>query len=92
MQLVGANIRRRRRIAARSGDARIVGRAVCRCAPALIPALRAATTAATWQEREQHLAAAYEHVAEMHNRLGLTEALALELEATGYAQYRDEAA
>lgn len=43
-----------------------------RCAPALEPHLQLALTASTWQEREQHLAPAYEHLAGMHNALGLT--------------------
>ncbi len=43
------------------------------CAPALTPHLRAAQLAADWQAREQHLCAAYEHLARMHNALDLTE-------------------
>ena len=42
------------------------------CAAELSPHLRAALAARTWQEREQHLVAAYRLVAGMHNRLGLT--------------------
>jgi hypothetical protein len=42
-------------------------------APALLPALRSALAAATWQEREAHLCAAYEIVAALHNGAGLTE-------------------
>ena len=45
------------------------------CAPALTPHLLAAQTAPTWQERQGHLIPAYETLARMHNRLGLTEAL-----------------
>ena len=43
------------------------------CAPDLAPALRAVQLAATWQARERHLVDAYEYVAGMHNRLGMTE-------------------
>ncbi|WIX89176.1 DUF4037 domain-containing protein [Amycolatopsis sp. DG1A-15b] len=39
------------------------------------PALTAALAATTWPEREDHLATAYTAVAELHNRLGLTEPL-----------------
>ncbi|MFF1608431.1 DUF4037 domain-containing protein [Amycolatopsis sp. NPDC058278] len=39
------------------------------------PALTAALAATTWPEREDHLAMAYTAVAELHNRLGLTEPL-----------------
>ncbi len=42
------------------------------CAPRLGPALAGALAANTWQERERHLCAAYETVAERHNALGLT--------------------
>jgi len=42
------------------------------CAEKLSPHLRAALAAATWREREGHLCAGYEAVAEMHNALGLT--------------------
>lgn len=45
------------------------------CAAELSPTLRAALAAATWQVRESHLARAYELVAAMHNRLGLTDPL-----------------
>jgi hypothetical protein len=45
------------------------------CAPALTDDLRRAQLAATWQERESHLCAAYEVVAAMHNRLAITEPL-----------------
>jgi Domain of unknown function (DUF4037) len=45
------------------------------CAAELSPSLRGALTAATWQERERFLVAAYESVAEMHNRLGITHPL-----------------
>ena len=45
------------------------------CAASLSPSLRAALAADTWQERERHLAVAYERVAVMHNALGLTDAL-----------------
>ena len=42
------------------------------CAGDLTPMLRAAHHAETWQERERHLSAAYEHLAGMHNALGIT--------------------
>lgn len=45
------------------------------CAQHLKPMLRGVMLAETWQEREQHLAQAYEFVAEMHNALGITEPL-----------------
>ena len=40
------------------------------CAEQVGPKLSAALGADTWQERERHLASAYEVVAEMHNALG----------------------
>ena len=43
------------------------------CADALSPHLSAALASTTWQERERHLCDAYRLVAEMHNRLGITE-------------------
>ena len=43
------------------------------CAEGLSPSLRAALASTTWQERERHLCDAYRLVAEMHNRLGITE-------------------
>ncbi|HEU5318671.1 MAG TPA: DUF4037 domain-containing protein [Chloroflexota bacterium] len=43
------------------------------CAPRLLPALRGALTAPTWQERDVHLSAAYGIAAELHNALGITE-------------------
>lgn len=45
------------------------------CAEELSPALRDALLAADWREREKHLARAYEAVARLHNRLGLTKPL-----------------
>ena len=42
------------------------------CAPALTPILHNVVMAATWQEREKHLSAAYEIAAVMHNDLGIT--------------------
>lgn len=45
------------------------------CAAELTPHLLAAQTAATWQERMGHLVPAYEAIARMHNRLGLTESM-----------------
>src|ERR1044071_5324954 len=47
-------------------------------AEALSPHLRDALAAETWQERERHLVNAYRLVAEMHNRLGITEPLPTE--------------
>jgi hypothetical protein len=41
------------------------------CAHELEPLLRAAVAAPTWQSREQHLCAAFEVVARMHNAMGL---------------------
>jgi hypothetical protein len=46
-----------------------------RCAAELSPHLRAALAATTWREREAHLVPAYEGVAAMHNRLGITDPL-----------------
>ena len=46
-----------------------------RCAVELAPILRRVLIAEVWEEREKHLAAAYEHVAAMHNRLEITEPL-----------------
>ncbi|HEX8147954.1 MAG TPA: DUF4037 domain-containing protein [Pyrinomonadaceae bacterium] len=48
------------------------------CSGELSPSLRAALAAPTWRERERHLADAYRVVAEMHNRLGITEPLPTE--------------
>jgi hypothetical protein len=45
------------------------------CAAQLSPHLLAALASKDWRERESHLAPAYEAVAAMHNRLGLTGAL-----------------
>jgi hypothetical protein len=42
------------------------------CAPRLTPSLLGALKAETWQERDRHLAAAYESAAEMHNALSIT--------------------
>jgi hypothetical protein len=46
-----------------------------KCAEDLSPILKRALSSETWQEREKHLATVYEYIAEMHNRLGITEAL-----------------
>src|ERR1700730_17414387 len=46
-----------------------------KCATDLSPILRRVLLAEVWQEREKYLAAAYKYIAEMHNRLGITEAL-----------------
>lgn len=43
-----------------------------KCAENLAPILSRVLLAKAWQEREKHLAAAFEYVAEMHNRLGIT--------------------
>jgi len=45
------------------------------CATELSPLLRAAMAATSWQDREDHLCAAYEAVARMHNALGITASL-----------------
>lgn len=45
-------------------------------APVLIPPLMGALGATSWQERERHLCTAYEAVAHLHNRLGITAPLA----------------
>ena len=45
------------------------------CAKDLSPALRGVQLAATWQERESHLATAYEYLADRHNQLNITEVL-----------------
>ena len=50
---------------------RVFAPGVCRIGPSLTSAL----AAGTWSERERHLSAAYEAVAEMHNALGVTEPL-----------------
>ena len=43
-----------------------------RCGPELTPLLVSALHARDWRERERALAPAYEYVARMHNRLGIT--------------------
>ncbi len=45
------------------------------CAPTLTPHLQAALAATHWAQREAYLTPAYEHVAAMHNALGVTEPL-----------------
>lgn len=42
------------------------------CSQKLAPVLQAALKADDWQERENYLVAAYETVAELHNKLGIT--------------------
>jgi hypothetical protein len=42
------------------------------CASYLQPVLSRTLEASSWQEREMHLSAAYEYMAGMHNRLGIT--------------------
>ena len=51
-----------------------------RCAGELAPVLNAALDAQGWQEREKHLSRAYEHLARMHNGLGITEPVPTEVE------------
>jgi hypothetical protein len=46
-----------------------------KCADQLLPVLLSAQQARTWQEREMALCEAYELLARMHNKLGLTEML-----------------
>lgn len=46
-----------------------------KCAAELSPIFKKALSAETWQEREKHLAAAYEFIAGMHNALEITEPL-----------------
>ncbi|MBA3633780.1 MAG: DUF4037 domain-containing protein, partial [Acidobacteria bacterium] len=46
-----------------------------KCAAELSPIFKKVLSAETWQEREKHLAAAYEYVAELHNALEITEPL-----------------
>jgi hypothetical protein len=50
------------------------GTAVARleCSPALLPLITAALSAPDYPHREQYLTAAYEHLARMHNALGIT--------------------
>jgi hypothetical protein len=45
------------------------------CSAQLWPDLQGTLTAATWQERERFLVPVYEHIAQKHNALGLTEPL-----------------
>lgn len=54
------------------------------CAGRLGPILASVLSADSWPERERHLSAAYEHVAHMHNDLGITEPL-----ATGVSQFHE---
>lgn len=46
-----------------------------RSGPELGPTLTAVLAARTWQEREEHLVVAYEHLARKHNRLALADPL-----------------
>lgn len=46
-----------------------------KCADDLSPALKNVLSAENWREREKFLVVAYEYVAEMHNRLEITEPL-----------------
>ncbi len=45
------------------------------CADQMIPILSDAMRGNQWKERERHLSRAYEHVAGMHNELGITDLL-----------------
>ena len=49
------------------------------CSAAIGPILRMALAAMSWQEREEHLCAAYTIVAEMHNRLGVTQPIPIKI-------------
>jgi hypothetical protein len=49
------------------------------CAGRLAPLLERVLTSQIWQEREQHLSAACEHVAAMHNDLGITEPVPIQV-------------
>lgn len=46
------------------------------CAEELMPLLMKVQSSRTWREREDALCQAYESIARMHNRLGITEAMA----------------
>jgi len=46
------------------------------CAPSLTPIFEQALRAEGWQERQEHLASAYEILARMHNALGVIEPVA----------------
>jgi hypothetical protein len=43
------------------------------CATTLTPIFERVLSASDWKERERHLSEAFRGVAEMHNRLGITE-------------------
>jgi len=49
------------------------------CGPRMTPILRRVMGASTWREREEALTPAYEHLAEMHDGLGLTQPVAGEV-------------
>jgi hypothetical protein len=49
------------------------------CAGQLVPLLMQVLETSTWEGRQKSLCAAYEHVAEMHNRLGITEPLSVKV-------------
>lgn len=49
------------------------------CAPRLTPVLHAVLSAEAWREREAHLSRAYGIVAEMHNNLGITAPLPVDV-------------
>jgi hypothetical protein len=50
------------------------------CGPDLSPTLRTAVRAETWSERENALLAAYETLAAMHNALGITAPVSIQVE------------
>ncbi|MFI5694302.1 DUF4037 domain-containing protein [Kribbella sp. NPDC051586] len=50
------------------------------CGPTLTPLLRGVLRADTWQQREEALMGAYRGVAELHNRLAITEPIELGVE------------
>lgn len=49
------------------------------CSAELKPVLDAVLAAANWRTREQHLSTAYQQVATLHNALGITEPLSVEV-------------
>nr|WP_233711588.1 DUF4037 domain-containing protein [Lederbergia citrisecunda] len=50
-----------------------------KCSDQLMPYLWTAQTAATWRERENAFNNAYKHLSSMHNRLGITEMIPIEV-------------
>lgn len=49
------------------------------CSADLTPVLDAVLSAPDWRTREQHLSAAYKYVAKLHNALGITDPLTVEI-------------